>query len=364
MESLIGYGSDDDYDDHSHSRKQHSSQADANYEEVQMDLSEDSNDSAKFDKRRQSKDYHSKYKDDVPKEKDKYKYEHARSSPKYQDSRGKDPSRDRRRSRDREDRRSRDREDRRSRDREDRRSRDREDRRSRDREDRRSWEDDRDHKRDRSRDEKARYRDNRRSKDDYKEDRHTYRASSRERHRSRSPKRSKRSSSRERVRGGYSKRFDRSGNKMDRLEKLGIDLKPGAESAGSSVEVAGDKAQDKDRFFMPGITGRFTEQIQRRKMLWQKKDAAAPAIVTAPPTQTQKVWQNTTFAQDTDGKVANKFKRLMGIRGSQPGATKPANDSLRKQEEMFTSMEAQYEVARTATHTMRGVGLGFGAFQR
>lgn len=150
---------------------------------------------------------------------------------------------------------------------------------------------------------------------------------------------------------------------MDRLEKLGIDLKPVAESAGTSVVVAGDKAQDKGRFFMQGITGRFTEQIQRRKMLWQKKDAA-PTAESAPPTQTQKVWQNTTFAQDSDGKVANKFKRLMGMRGNQPGATKPANDSLRKQEEMFTSMEAQYEVARTATHTMRGVGLGFGGFQR
>lgn len=63
------------------------------------------------------------------------------------------------------------------------------------------------------------------------------------------------------------------------------------------------------------------------------------------------------------GKVANKFKRLMGIKTPIEG-NKSATEGLKKQEEMFTSMEAQYEVARTATHTMRGVGLGFGSYQR
>ena len=63
------------------------------------------------------------------------------------------------------------------------------------------------------------------------------------------------------------------------------------------------------------------------------------------------------------GKVASKFKRLMGIRGNTE-ASGQGVDVLRKQEEMFSSMEQQYEVARTATHTMRGVGLGFGSFQR
>lgn len=63
------------------------------------------------------------------------------------------------------------------------------------------------------------------------------------------------------------------------------------------------------------------------------------------------------------GKVASKFKRLMGIRNADDGSRAPT-DVLKKQEEMFSSMEQQYEVARTATHTMRGVGLGFGSFQR
>ena len=31
----------------------------------------------------------------------------------------------------------------------------------------------------------------------------------------------------------------------------------------------------------------------------------------------------------------------------------------KKQAELFSNMEQQYEVARTTTHTMRGMGLGF-----
>lgn len=120
---------------------------------------------------------------------------------------------------------------------------------------------------------------------------------------------------------------------------------------------------------MPGITGRFRDQIEKRKLLWQKKgeetstsSAAAPVRPPNAP-QATKVWEGTTFAQDTDGKVANKFKRLMGIRTPGDG-NKSASEVLKKQDEMFSAMEQQYEVARTTTHTMRGVGLGFGSFNR
>lgn len=34
-------------------------------------------------------------------------------------------------------------------------------------------------------------------------------------------------------------------------------------------------------------------------------------------------------------------------------------DPIKKQEDLFQAMQAQYEVARATTHTMRGVGLGF-----
>lgn len=39
-------------------------------------------------------------------------------------------------------------------------------------------------------------------------------------------------------------------------------------------------------------------------------------------------------------------------------------DPTKKQEELFSSMEHQYEVARQVTHSMRGVGLGFGSQPR
>lgn len=57
---------------------------------------------------------------------------------------------------------------------------------------------------------------------------------------------------------------------------------------------------------MPGITGRFKDQIERRKLLWQKKDperrAPAATSTTTTTTPAGKVWQTTTFAQDTDGR--------------------------------------------------------------
>lgn len=43
--------------------------------------------------------------------------------------------------------------------------------------------------------------------------------------------------------------------------------------------------------------------------------------------------------------------------------SKPLNDdglkTLQKQEEMFRNLDVQYEMARSQTHTQRGMGLGF-----
>lgn len=107
---------------------------------------------------------------------------------------------------------------------------------------------------------------------------------------------------------------------------------------------------------------RYAEQIQKRKLLWQKKETPETQTVSQAKPNMGKVWQSTTFAQDADGKVASKFKRLMGIKDTASETGNSSKDIMKKQEEMFSSMEAQYEVARTATHTMRGVGLGFGSY--
>ncbi|KAK8737150.1 hypothetical protein OTU49_004816 [Cherax quadricarinatus] len=90
--------------------------------------------------------------------------------------------------------------------------------------------------------------------------------------------------------------------------------------------------------------------------------------------------------------MAEKFRRLMGVKsadtavaapymcsppassklgesapagnkescvGGSGGRENPGMDILQKQETMFTSMERQYEMARIATHTHKGFGLGF-----
>lgn len=61
---------------------------------------------------------------------------------------------------------------------------------------------------------------------------------------------------------------------------------------------------------MPGITGRFKDQIEKRKLLWQKKEpekiepakvAPAPSFSGGASSRAGKLWENTTFAQDSDG---------------------------------------------------------------
>ncbi|KAF2368579.1 Small acidic protein-like domain [Trinorchestia longiramus] len=77
------------------------------------------------------------------------------------------------------------------------------------------------------------------------------------------------------------------------------------------------------------------------------------------------LWSSTTFSNDSDGKMAEKFKRLMGVKdgsGTQTdksGSAGPGAKLNEVQEDMFSNMERQYEVARLATHTHKGYGLGF-----
>lgn len=47
-----------------------------------------------------------------------------------------------------------------------------------------------------------------------------------------------------------------------------------------------------------------------------------------------------------------KFKGLIEICGQSGTSTSKPSNVLNKQEEMFSSMEQQYEVARTATYTV------------
>lgn len=103
---------------------------------------------------------------------------------------------------------------------------------------------------------------------------------------------------------------------------------------------------------------KYAEQMEKRKLLWGGKKNEE--------VKTQAKWENTKFSQDNDGKVASKFMRLMGIKDGAKPTAEPSTSSTggKSTEELFTNMEQQYEKARQVTHTMRGVGLGFGSHAR
>ncbi|XP_037113891.1 arginine/serine-rich coiled-coil protein 2 isoform X4 [Syngnathus acus] len=105
---------------------------------------------------------------------------------------------------------------------------------------------------------------------------------------------------------------------------------------------------------------KFADKEKKRKKLWQgKKDGDK--------SQTAELWENLNFG-NKDQNV--KFRKLMGIKGDEEGeASRPLNDeglkTLQKQEEVFRNLDVQYEMARSQTHTQRGMGLGFSsAFSR
>lgn len=125
-------------------------------------------------------------------------------------------------------------------------------------------------------------------------------------------------------------------------------------------------------YYNPNVINpnKYVEQMQKRKLIWGAKKVEDSASK----------WGHAQFSQDQDGKVASKFMRLMGIKGAAgaesstspndsdkktTSSTSPSNSTdVKSREAMFSTMEQQYEVARQVTHTMRGVGLGFGSQPR
>lgn len=99
---------------------------------------------------------------------------------------------------------------------------------------------------------------------------------------------------------------------------------------------------------------KFAEQEKKRKMLWHgKKDGDK--------SQTAELWEKLNFG-NKDQNV--KFRKLMGIKGEEEGGSSGAGNeeglkTLQQQEEMFRNLDVQYEMARSQTHTQRGMGLGF-----
>lgn len=164
---------------------------------------------------------------------------------------------------------------------------------------------------------------------------------------------------------------------MSVLEKLGIELKiPEGNDKSQITEGSAPANISFPSYYNPSNVNplKYMQQMQKRKLIWgnktkqesqnsEKKDEEGSTKISG---DTSNVWQTAKFSQDQDGKLTAKFKRLMGIKdGDAPKVNTGETNSelIKKQEEMFNSMEKQYEVARVATHTHRGVGLGFGVHQ-
>ncbi|XP_055640769.1 arginine/serine-rich coiled-coil protein 2-like isoform X2 [Toxorhynchites rutilus septentrionalis] len=151
----------------------------------------------------------------------------------------------------------------------------------------------------------------------------------------------------------------RSNVKAAQLEKMGIDVLQQSKKATESVPLPS--------YYNPGVVNpvRYADQVQKRKLLWSHKSAESKDV-----SSNISKWEQAKFSQDKDGKMASKFLRLMGVKDGQKSegsAAKPGSssgDSINRQEELFSTMEQQYEVARQVTHTMRGVGLGFSSQPR
>ncbi|XP_053337181.1 arginine/serine-rich coiled-coil protein 2 isoform X3 [Clarias gariepinus] len=98
---------------------------------------------------------------------------------------------------------------------------------------------------------------------------------------------------------------------------------------------------------------KFAEQEKKRKLLWQGKKEGDKS-------QTAELWEKLNFG-NKDQNV--KFRKLMGIKADEEASSGDIKEedmkTLQQQEEMFRNLDVQYEMARSQTHTQRGMGLGF-----
>lgn len=112
----------------------------------------------------------------------------------------------------------------------------------------------------------------------------------------------------------------------------------------------------------------YAEQERKRKLLWSKtksnNDNNTGASIATNVTSTAIVGK-AILESSKDEKTALKMKKLMGIRDDDSKIDnlnkneQKLNDLNRMQEKTFNDLDKEYEFARMATHTHRGMGLGF-----
>ncbi|CAB3220360.1 unnamed protein product [Arctia plantaginis] len=219
---------------------------------------------------------------------------------------------------------------------------------------------DRDRERERDRDRHGRRSEEKRSSS-HRHDRRD-RSRSRSRGAPHSSSHSSGSSERRSPSGDYRPSSYKVNKKLEVMEKMGLQIKTpdGSMATAQQLRAAAHDAPSTTSGGLPSYynpsavnASKILNQVQKRKLLWGNKNKTEAEEAAK--------WSGTRFAQDTDGKQVTKFMRLMGIK--EPAAVNETPDKtadpIKKQEDLFQAMQAQYEVARATTHTMRGVGLGF-----
>lgn len=253
-----------------------------------------------------------------------------------------------------------------------------------------------------------RRKDDSRRRDHHQKDRprHRSRSRSRERnhHRRRSRDRDDRHHRDRRHNDDGRRHHRRSNNDHDqrqdtrnrKLQSLGL-VGKGDETYESQLEKVKElTGVEVPKYYNPAAINplRYAEQIKKRQMLWSKKPAGdegepeeqplptttaptssglgqkpAAAALGAAPTSFNK-WETTNFGND---KTNEKFRRLMGIKGGGGGGGNGSNCGIppntdsssannrnpNNAAKWFADQEQQYEKARAITHTQRGLGLGF-----
>ena len=216
-------------------------------------------------------------------------------------------------------------------------------------------------KRSRSRSEDDRRRRSRSSSRDGK------RRRSRNRKRSRSPNRD-RDGGRHRDRGGWGGK-DRGRDRRREREEEGV------KNHEDQLRKAKELGVEIPRYIKPGSVNplSYAEQMQKRKQLWAKPAASAPAEekpaeakaeVTTPtpvpgakPGGSYNNWESTNFGND---KVNEKFRRLMGIKGdAKPAPSSEPSSEQKSYSKIMHDLDINYEAARQQTHRNRGMGMGF-----
>jgi hypothetical protein len=104
-------------------------------------------------------------------------------------------------------------------------------------------------------------------------------------------------------------------------------------------------------FYNPNVVNPhiYAEQERKRKLLWSKaKDNENTSTTIV----------GKAIVESQDEKTAQKFRKLMGIK-DETLVTSSTNDLNKMQQKTFDVLDKEYQFARMATHTHRGMGLGF-----